>query len=133
MLDALEQLGVEAHSARENGTAPLIVKGGGIRGGTTVIDGSISSQFISGLLIASTWADSKILIKVKGNLVSKPYIDATLAEMRHFGVSIDHSSDMREYYTKNARYRTTNFNIPGDFSTARFCLLPECLPEKSLR
>jgi len=133
MLDALEQLGVEAHSARENGTAPLIVKGGGIRGGTTVIDGSISSQFISGLLIASTWADSKILIKVKGNLVSKPYIDATLAAMRHFGVSIDHSSDMREYYTKNARYRTTNFNIPGDFSTAALLLAAGVLAGEKLK
>ena len=52
ILDALAQLGVEAYSTKGNGTPPLVVKGGGIRGGTTVVDGSISSQFITGLRIA---------------------------------------------------------------------------------
>jgi len=122
MLDALGQLGVQAYSTRQNGMPPLVVKGGGIKGGSTVIDGSISSQFISGLLIASTCADSKILIKVKGDLVSKPYIDATIAAMSQFGVTIEHSPNMREFYTKNVGYHTTKFDIPGDFSTAALLL-----------
>ncbi|MDQ4066614.1 MAG: 3-phosphoshikimate 1-carboxyvinyltransferase, partial [Thermoproteota archaeon] len=96
LLDALRQLGVEAYSTKENGMPPIIVKGGGIKGGTTVVDGSISSQFISGLLIAGIYSDSEIVIKVHGRLVSKPYIRATLATMKHFGVSIDHSPDMLE-------------------------------------
>src|SRR5919107_3031227 len=96
ILDALQQLGVEAFSTKQNGTPPLIVKGGGIKGGTAVVDGSISSQFISGLLIASIYADSEVVMKVKGSLVSRPYVLATLAIMKHFGVSIDHSSDMLE-------------------------------------
>lgn len=133
ILDALVQLGVEAYSARENGKPPLIIKGGGIRGGTAVVEGNISSQFISGLLIASTCADSKILIKVKGNLVSKPYIDATLATMRQFGVSINHSPDMLEYYTNNARYRRTKFDIPGDFSTAALLLASGVLAGEKLK
>jgi 3-phosphoshikimate 1-carboxyvinyltransferase len=133
ILDALVQLGVEAYSTKENGTPPLVVKGGGIKGGMTVVDGSISSQFISGLLIASIYADSKILMKVKGNLVSKPYIGATLAIMKHFGVSIDHSPDMREYYIKNAKYRATKFDIPGDFSTAALVLAAGALAGEKLK
>jgi 3-phosphoshikimate 1-carboxyvinyltransferase len=133
ILDALVQLGVEAYSTKENGTPPIVVKGGGIKGGMTIVDGSISSQFISGLLIASIYADSKILMKVKGNLVSKPYIDATLAIMKHFGVSIDHSPDMREYYIKNARYSATKFDIPGDFSTAALVLAAGALAGEKLK
>jgi 3-phosphoshikimate 1-carboxyvinyltransferase len=133
ILDALVQLGVEAYSTKENGTPPLVVKGGGIKGGMTVVDGSISSQFISGLLVATIFADSKILMKVKGSLVSKPYIDATLAIMNRFGVSIDHSPDMREYYIKNARYSPTKFDIPGDFSTAALVLAAGALAGEKLK
>jgi 3-phosphoshikimate 1-carboxyvinyltransferase len=133
MLDALVALGVEAYSTKEDGTPPLIVKGGGIKGGTIVVDGSISSQFISGLLIASIYADSRILMKIKGNLVSKPYIDATLAIMNHFGVSRDHTPDMREYYIKNARYRASNFDVPADFSTAALILAAGALAGEKLK
>ncbi|MFL6513241.1 MAG: 3-phosphoshikimate 1-carboxyvinyltransferase [Nitrososphaera sp.] len=122
LLDALRQLGVEAYSAQENGTPPLIVKGGGIKGGTAMVDGGISSQFISALLISSIYADSETILKVRGNLVSKPYVSATLATMKHFGVSIDHSPDMLEYYVENAKYRGARFDVPSDFSTAALLL-----------
>jgi 3-phosphoshikimate 1-carboxyvinyltransferase len=133
LLDALRQLGVEAYSTKENGMPPIIVKGGGIKGGTTVVDGSISSQFISGLLIVSIHADSEIVIKVRGSLVSKPYILATLATMKHFGVSIDHSPDMLEYYIKNTRYHGTRFDVPSDFSTAALILAGGALAGEKLR
>src|ERR687895_77165 len=133
LLDALRQLGVEAHSTKENGTPPIIVKGGGIKGGTAVVDGSISSQFISGLLIVGIYADSEIVIKVHGRLVSKPYIRATLATMKHFGVSIDHSPDMLEYYVKNTTYRGTRFDVPSDFSTAALILAAGALAGEKIR
>ncbi|HZA48105.1 MAG TPA: 3-phosphoshikimate 1-carboxyvinyltransferase [Nitrososphaera sp.] len=133
LLDALRQLGVEAYSTKENGMPPIIVKGGGIKGGTAVVDGSISSQFISGLLIVGIYADSEIVIKVHGRLVSKPYIQATLATMKHFGVSIDHSPDMLEYYIKNTRYHGTRFDVPSDFSTAALILAAGALAGEKLR
>ena len=133
MLDALQQLGVDAYSTKQNGTPPLIIKGGGIKGGIAFVDGSISSQFISGLLIASIYADSEVVIKVKGSLVSRPYVLATLATMKHFGVSIDHSSDMLEYYIKNARYRGTKFDVPSDFSTASLILAAGALAGEEVR
>src|SRR5918998_5493266 len=79
LLDALRQLGVAAYSTKENGTPPVIVKGAGIKGGTTVVDGGILSKFISVLLLTSIFSDTETTLKVQGNLVSKPYVRATLA------------------------------------------------------
>ena len=118
ILDALGQLGVKAYSTKENGTPPLVVKGGGIKGGSATVDGSISSQFISGLLIAGTYADSEIELRISGNLVSRPYVGATLATMERFGVSTEHSPDMLEYHVRQGRYRSARFDVPSDFSTA---------------
>jgi 3-phosphoshikimate 1-carboxyvinyltransferase len=133
ILDALAQLGVEAYSTKANGTPPLVVRGGGIKGGTTVVDGSISSQFISGLLIAGIYADSEIVMRIKGSLVSKPYVSATLATMKYFGVSVDHSSDMLEYQIKGGKYHAAKFDVPSDFSTAALILAAGALVGEKLK
>jgi 3-phosphoshikimate 1-carboxyvinyltransferase len=122
ILDALIQLGVKCYSTKINGLAPLIVKGGGIRGGVTVVDGSISSQFISALLISCIYAYSNVVIKINGDQVSKPYIESTLATMKAFGATIDHEPNYSEYHIENMEYSPTVFNIPGDFSTAALIL-----------
>lgn len=118
LLDALQQLGVECYSSRMKGIPPLIVRGGGIKGGTTVVDGTVSSQFISALLISSIYADKAVILKIKGAQVSAPYIDATLAIMKAFGVVIDQKSKYSEYLIKNNEYKQTIFDIPADLSTA---------------
>jgi 3-phosphoshikimate 1-carboxyvinyltransferase len=133
ILDALGPLGVQAVSAKGNGTPPLIVKGGGIRGGTTEIDGSISSQFISGLLIAGIYADSEITLKIKGELVSKPYVSATMATMEQFGVKIDHDADMLRYRIARTEYRGAKFDVPSDFSTAALILAAGVLAGEKLK
>jgi 3-phosphoshikimate 1-carboxyvinyltransferase len=134
ILDALSQIGVEAFSSKFNGTPPLIVKGGGIKGGTATIDGSISSQFISGLLIAGIYSSSELSIKVKGKLVSKPYVHATLATMKNFGVSaIEYSPDMLEYQLRGAKYKAARFDVPSDFSTAALLLAAGALVGEELK
>ncbi|HEX6560454.1 MAG TPA: 3-phosphoshikimate 1-carboxyvinyltransferase [Nitrososphaera sp.] len=133
ILDALGPLGVQAYSTKGNGTPPLIVRGGGIKGGTTIIDGSISSQFISGLLVAGVYADSEITLKIKGNLVSKPYVRATIATMEHFGVKVDCGQDMLEYHIKQSEYKPTRFDVPSDFSTAALILSAGALVGKKLK
>ncbi|HKU48622.1 MAG TPA: 3-phosphoshikimate 1-carboxyvinyltransferase [Nitrososphaera sp.] len=122
ILDALGQLGVVAFSTQENGTPPLVVKGGGIRGGAAIVDGSISSQFISGLLIAGVCADSDIRLSIRGRLVSKPYVDATIATMGQFGATVKHSPDMLEYHIRPSSYKPARFDVPSDFSTAALVL-----------
>ena len=96
---------------------PLIVRGGGIKGGTAVIDGSVSSQFVSSLLISCIHADSRVTLRIKEEQVSKPYIHSTLATMETFGVKIDHDPNLLEYHVEKSKYRPTIFEIPGDFST----------------
>jgi 3-phosphoshikimate 1-carboxyvinyltransferase len=118
ILDALQQLGVQCYSTKMNGTPPLIVRGGGIKGGTAVIDGTVSSQFISALLISCIYADTDVTLKVKGAQVSAPYIDATLATMKAFGVSVKQTKKFSEYHIYNEEYKSTFFDIPADFSTA---------------
>lgn len=122
MLDALNQLGVESYSTKLNGTPPLIVRGGGIKGGNIAIDGSISSQFISGLLIAGVKAESEISLKILGKLVSRPYVSATIATMKNFGVVVEHDMDMLSYSIRPARYMASDFDVPSDFSTAALLL-----------
>lgn len=119
LLDALKQLGVDSTST--NGMPPVVVKGGGIRGGSTEIKGDVSSQFISALLISCIYADKDVEISVKGDQVSKPYIDATLATMERFGARVvnDHYTN---YSVKCQQYRPLQFDIPSDFSSAAMML-----------
>lgn len=122
LVDALNQLGVQCYSAKMDGTPPLIVRGGGIKGGITVIDGGVSSQFVSALLITCIYADSTVLMRINGEQVSKTYIEATLATMKAFGVTVDYEPTFLEYHIKNKEYRATTFDIPSDFSTLALIL-----------
>ena len=118
LLSALKQLGVHAFSSNEKNTPPLIVKGGGIKGGLVSIEGGISSQFISSLLISCSYALTDVEIRVKGKQVSIPYITSTIETMKKFGISIEHNKEYLNYYISNYKYRPTDFTIPGDFSSA---------------
>jgi 3-phosphoshikimate 1-carboxyvinyltransferase len=122
LLSALKQLGVNSYSATENDKAPIIVQGGGIRGNHISIDGSISSQFISGILIAGVCAESGISLNVTGKQVSRSYIESTINVMTKFGARVENSKDYRKYNISCNRYIPTTFTIPGDFSTAALLL-----------
>ena len=80
LLDALEQLGVRTSSS--NGTPPVVIKGGGIKGGEASIRGDVSSQFISSLLIVAPYAEKDVRIKIITPLKSKPYVDMKLHIMK---------------------------------------------------
>lgn len=118
LISALNQLGVQAFSSNEKNTPPLIVKGGGIKGGLASIEGGISSQFISSLLISCIYGLTNVEIRVKEKQVSIPYINSTIETMKKFGVAIKHDKEYLNYYITNTRYRPTDFTIPGDFSSA---------------
>ncbi len=113
---ALKELGVKVYS--RNGYPPVCVIGP-IKGEKVRVDGSLSSQYVSSLLLISPLADLEIEVE---NLVSKPYVDATLYVMEAFGVRI-----LREDYNwfkpVGNGYRPTCFKIPGDYSSASFMLV----------
>ena len=93
LIKALNQLGVNCFSTNRNYFPPLVVKGGGMKGGTTQINGEISSQFISSILLSGIYSQTPITIQVLGNQVSKPYIDSTIFIMKKFGVKVENSSN----------------------------------------
>ena len=122
LLDTLQTLGVKCWSLRLNGFAPLIIEGGGICGGSSSILGSISSQFISSLLISTPLANQETSIKIQGAIVSRPYIDATLKIIERFGGKINENGLGSFKITPLQKYNPISFKVPGDFSSASFIL-----------
>jgi 3-phosphoshikimate 1-carboxyvinyltransferase len=88
LLDALRQLGADAASEAGTGCPPVVVRAAGLAGGAADVAGTISSQFLSALLLAAPSAAKQVVLSIRGELVSKPYVAMTLAVMRAFGVEI---------------------------------------------
>ena len=115
----LADLGVEIKS--NNGFLPLSIKGP-LSGGEVIADGSVSSQFITGLLMAlpRVQGDSRIIVE---NLVSKPYIDLTIKILEEFRIEI-RNREYKEFFVKgNQEYFAGNFTVEGDWSGAAFLLV----------
>ena len=119
LLDALRQLGVQCTST--DGKPPVTVKGKAF-GGTTHISGSISSQFISALLIAGPKMNNGLTLEIDGDLVSKPYLDSTIATMKKFGATVNVISPYKKYNVVNQEYKSTDFIVPSDFSSMALLL-----------
>jgi len=119
LLDALEDLGAECTST--DGTPPITVKGK-IHGSEVSISGSVSSQFISALMIASPKTEKGVKLNIEGNLVSKPYLDATISTMKRFGVSVDTIDPYKKYSISKQQYKPTDFTVPSDFSSMALLL-----------
>jgi 3-phosphoshikimate 1-carboxyvinyltransferase len=77
LLDALAQLGIRAQSEANNGCPPVLLEGGTWRGGRVRIKGDVSSQFLSGLLLAAPFAPSTTTFEIDGPRVSQPYVEMT--------------------------------------------------------
>jgi len=121
LLNALNDLGAEAFSTRNNGMAPLVVRGK-MRGGRVYIDGSISSQFISALLIACPFAQNKTAISIKGELKSRPYVNITLKMLRDAGAKIIEEGQGTFTIPQQQEYNLKSYNVPGDFSSASYMM-----------
>jgi len=119
LLDALSSIGAQCSST--NGTPPIKIKGK-ILGGDVTIPGNFSSQFISALLISAPLTEKGVNLTIEGNLVSKPYLDATIATMREFGVSVQTLIPYKRYNITPQIYKNTTFNVPIDFSSLALLL-----------
>jgi 3-phosphoshikimate 1-carboxyvinyltransferase len=123
--EILPQLGVKIKS--NDGKLPMTVKGPLIPANIEV-DGSLSSQFLTGLLMAYSAAGaSSVSIKVK-DLKSKPYIDLTLDVMKQFGMNVPENKNYKEFVfhpepTDDSRLTTHQYTVEGDWSGAAFLLV----------
>lgn len=91
LVDGLNALGVEATS--DAGYPPVRVRGGSLRGGRVGVDASISSQFVSALLMVAPLAAAPVELDLMGPVVSRPYIDETIRMMRLFGADVTVDGD----------------------------------------
>lgn len=120
LLDGLRQLGADVISKHNDGCPPVIIRGKGLNGGVAVVKGDLSSQYFSALLMTAPYAKRDTVIEVKGSLVSKRYVDMTIALMSQFGVNVE-NKDYKMFLAKSGqRYKAANYVVEGDASAASY-------------
>ena len=119
----MRYVGADVTYLKKDGYPPLKIRGKKLTGGVAEIDGSVSSQFISAFLMAAPLMDGDVLLKIKGELVSKPYIDITIGMMKSFGVTVE-NRDYKEFFIKNGQSYVSpdTFLVEGDASAASYFL-----------
>ncbi|ART81530.1 3-phosphoshikimate 1-carboxyvinyltransferase [Oceanisphaera profunda] len=123
LVEALREAGAEISYLKTDGYPPVFINGKGLWGGDVHIDGSVSSQFLTALLMAAPMASGDIRVHIKGELVSKPYIDITLHAMSQFGVELEHDNYQTFYIKGNQTYVSPGqFLVEGDASSASYFL-----------
>ena len=133
LLEALEEFGADAESTRRNGRAPIVV-GGGVEESRVSIRGDVSSQYVTGLLMAGAVTGSGLEIELTTELKSAPYVDITLKVLADFGVEATvlggDDSSVRAAGADGFRveggqtYEPTDgeYRVPGDFSSMSYLL-----------
>lgn len=121
MVEPLKELGVRVRDG--GGRLPIEVRGP-MRGGRVTVDGSMSSQFVTGLLIALPLADRDTTIEVEG-AVSTPYIDMTLETLERFGVEVMYNEgDYTQFYIEGGQsFKPIDYTIESDWSAAAMIMV----------
>ena len=124
LVDALNALGADIRYAGATGFPPLTIAPGAVRGGGKVaIRGDVSSQFVTALLMALPLAGGDATVEVQGELISRPYVDMTLALMQRFGVAVVRERDDRFQVPAAAGYVSPGvLSVEGDASSASYFL-----------
>ncbi len=121
LVDALRQLGARIEYLQDDGYPPLRIEADGIAGGEVSVRGNISSQFLTALLLSAPLAQNDMVINVEGELVSKPYIDMTIAVMNRFGATVETSGYQSFRVPGNQGYRSPETAlVEGDASSATY-------------
>lgn len=119
LVEALNKLGANISYIKKPGFPPLKILPGDMRGGAVSVDGGISSQFLSALLMLGPVLPDGLRLKIKGRLVSASYVDMTLAAMRAFGAQVS-NKNYKEFAVKPAPYKKTKFVCEADASGASY-------------
>lgn len=123
LVDALREADADVTYLKNEGYPPLQIKGKTLNGGEMSVDGSVSSQFLTALLMAAPLFSGDVTIRIKGELVSKPYIDITLDTMAKFGVTVENDNYQTFTVSGNAKYVAPGkFMVEGDASSASYFL-----------
>ncbi|CAH9058418.1 3-phosphoshikimate 1-carboxyvinyltransferase [Pseudoalteromonas sp. CIP111854] len=121
LVDAMQALGADIKYLKNKDYPPLLIKGKALQGGEVEIDGSISSQFLTALLMAAPLFAGDTKIRIKGDLVSKPYIDITIGVMAQFGVDVV-NDNYQTFSVKGEQvyHSPKRIMVEGDASSASY-------------
>lgn len=120
LVETLKNLGAKIEYLEKEGYPPLKIIGGNMKGGEAFMDGSVSSQYFTSLLLIAPCFKNDLKIKVKGEQVSKSYIDMTVGSLKDFGVKVL-NNDYKEYVVESEEnYKSVEYRVEGDASGASY-------------
>ena len=133
LVDVLCQLGAKIEYAGESDSCPpLLIRQAPMRGGTVSINGSISSQYISALMMIAPGLSDGLTINITGGLVSRPYVEMTAAIMRDFGAQVLCTDN--QITIKQGDYQSRTYSVENDWSAASYWYeIRSLIPDANLR
>ena len=118
LVDALTELGAKIEYVEKEGYPPLRIFGCALYGKTLKLQGNISSQYISALLMIGPMVQNGLTIELEGEVISKPYIEMTLSLMRYFGIESEWNGARITIPQQN--YAVKPFYVESDWSAASY-------------
>ncbi|HXK39116.1 MAG TPA: 3-phosphoshikimate 1-carboxyvinyltransferase [Candidatus Paceibacterota bacterium] len=131
LVEVLEQLGARIEYVDKHGYPPVKVLSSRLKPGTVRIKGTVSSQFLSALLMIAPIV-GELHIEIEGEQISKPYIDMTIDAMRSFSVSVENDGYKRYAVPSGQAYHATEYTVEGDFSSAAYFFAIAALTRSTL-
>ena len=119
LVNALRSLGADIEYLGETGFPPLKIKGRPLKGGMINIPGNVSSQYISALLMIAPMMKQGLTLKLGGDILSRPYIDLTLAMMNDYGAGAEWV-DVDTVHVKPNGYTSRPYYIENDWTAASY-------------
>ncbi|OAG26942.1 3-phosphoshikimate 1-carboxyvinyltransferase [Thermodesulfatator autotrophicus] len=125
LIEALQAWGASLSCLKKEGFLPIKITGGGLLGGEVSLSVSESSQFLSALLLVGPYTREPAVIKLSSPLVSRPYVDLTLAIMKNFGAEVEEKEE--SFFVKPQKYQARHYQIEADASSASYFLAAAAL------
>lgn len=122
LFESLKGIGVNLESIAEPGKAPIVNWSRELPGGTCVLPGNVSSQFITALLLTAPFATGPIEIKVEGEVYSQSYIRQTIQAMQSGGIQVEHSPELNWFRVQPGQYKACDTHITGDYTSSSYLL-----------
>ncbi len=120
LVDALRQLGADIRYEGRDGFPPLRISGKQLRGGTLRLPASVSSQYVSALLMTAPLMENGLRLELEGEIVSRPYIDMTLALMKQFGAKAAWTSATQVSVEPQPYTGGISYTVESDWSAASY-------------
>lgn len=120
LVNTLKNLGAEIHCINKEGFPPLRIEGRNLNGGEVEIDGSVSSQFITALLLIAPTLENGLTLKIKNESVSKPYIKMTIEVMNQFGVNVQQTDNVIKVPCTMYKKDGLDYYVESDWSSASY-------------